>query len=126
MLELAQTQEELVQLGAPTLSQVLDFPQLYRQYPEFAKIPVVRGDEKKSMLKKGERALTSSLDLEGREQYILINDHSSAGSQENEDKKSTDILIQIVSTLMHEAAHDIQDKEGMAPGGTPMRKSRDN
>ena len=118
MLELAQTQEELVQLGAPTLSQVLDFPQLYRQYPEFAKIPVVRGDEKKSMLKRGERALTSSLDFEGSEQYILINDHSSAGSQENEDKKSTDILIQIVSTLMHEAAHDIQAKEGMAPGGS--------
>jgi hypothetical protein len=111
---IAKTQEDLIRLGAPRLSEVLDYPQLYKQYPELANIPILRGENKKTMLEQGYYGLASYLGSDKDERYIVINDHAS--SEESPPAKT---LMRIVRTLVHEAEHIIQEKEGMTPGGDP-------
>jgi hypothetical protein len=114
IINVAKTQEDLIQLGVPRLSEVLDYPQLYKQYPELANTPILRGEDKKAMLEQRDYGATGHLYGGKDERFIIINDHSS--------KKlpAPNILIELLKTIVHETQHNIQKKEGMAPGGSVL------
>ncbi len=86
-------------LGFNKLGEVLDFPELYAAYPELRQMPVLWMDDKfnlrGSYAPEGERSVRK----------ISVRANRSQGG--------------ILSTLLHEVQHWIQDKEGFSYGAMP-------
>lgn len=87
-----------------TLAEVLDHPELYRNYPDIAKIPVAITVDPKIMEPGGR--LTRTVITEGRKKTVLP-----------EIKVSVNSSWQAREALMHEIQHAIQYQEDFAKGG---------
>jgi hypothetical protein len=87
-----------------TLGEVLDHPELYKSYPELKDMTVHHDPELSGAYYDPN---TTSITLGGKPYKNLLGEDV-IGSKDK-------------STLMHEIQHAIQDTEGFAKGGTPVR-----
>ena len=97
------------------LSDILDYPELYRAYPELKKLPVKFQERNwknnyEARLKRG-RGYDLDMGINGEEVFEI--DFNGLPNSYNEEK--------FKSELLHEIQHYIQRREGFAVGGSPSQ-----
>lgn len=94
------TLPEVNEEGGTTLGRVLDFPELYKAYPDIKYTPIFYKDF--------------------REQYVALSNREGITIDIPALKKAN---INPTALLLHEVQHRIQDKEGFDLGTTPGKES---